>query len=166
MGRRLSNFRFRLRYKHVVLSLIFLKFVSDTFEARRKEIIAEFGEQYVDNDAFYTMKSVFYLPEDSRWSYILKYAKQEDIAVKIDTALHDIEKKNKALTGALPDNYFSRLDLEVSKLSALLDQINNIQTINSQHEDVVGRVYEYFLGKFALAEGKLAKTRMLPTGLA
>lgn len=141
-------------YKHVVLSLIFLKFVSDTFEARRKEIIAEFGEQYVDNDAFYTMKNVFYLPEDSRWSYILKYAKQDDIAVKIDTALHDIEKKNKSLAGALPDNYFSRLDLEVSKLAALLDEINNIQTINSQHEDVVGRVYEYFLGKFALAEGK------------
>jgi type I restriction enzyme M protein len=141
-------------YKHVVLSLIFLKFVSDTFEVRRKEIVAEYGEQYVDNDAFYTMQNVFYLPEDSRWSYILKYAKQDDIAVKIDTALHDIEKKNKALAGALPDNYFSRLDLEVSKLAALLDEINNIQTINSQHEDVVGRVYEYFLGKFALAEGK------------
>jgi len=141
-------------YKHVVLSLIFLKFVSDTFEVRKKEIIAEHGSQYVDMVEFYTMKNVFYLPEDSRWSYILQNAKQDDIAVKIDTALHDIEKKNKALAGALPDNYFSRLDLEASKLAALLDEINNIQTINSQHEDVVGRVYEYFLGKFALAEGK------------
>lgn len=141
-------------YKHVVLSLIFLKFVSDTFEARKKEIIAEYGEQYVDMVDFYTMKNAFYLPEESRWSYIKTNAKQDDIAVKIDTALHDIEKKNKALAGALPDNYFSRLDLEVSKLAALLDEINNIQTINSQHEDVVGRVYEYFLGKFALAEGK------------
>lgn len=141
-------------YKHVVLSLIFLKFVSDTFESRKQEIIAEHGEQYVDMVDFYTMKNAFYLPEESRWSYIKKNAKQDDIAVKIDTALHDIEKKNKALAGALPDNYFSRLDLEVSKLAALLDEINNIQTINSQHEDVVGRVYEYFLGKFALAEGK------------
>jgi type I restriction enzyme M protein len=141
-------------YKHVVLSLIFLKFVSDTFEARKQEIIAEHGDQYVDMVDFYTMKNAFYLPEESRWSYIKKNAKQDDIAVKIDTALHDIEKKNKALAGALPDNYFSRLDLEVSKLAALLDEISNIQTINSQHEDVVGRVYEYFLGKFALAEGK------------
>jgi type I restriction enzyme M protein len=141
-------------YKHVVLSLIFLKFVSDTFESRKQEIIAEHGEQYVDMVDFYTMKNAFYLPEESRWSYIKTNAKQDDIAVKIDTALHDIEKKNKALAGALPDNYFSRLDLEVSKLAALLDEINNIQTINSQHEDVVGRVYEYFLGKFALAEGK------------
>jgi type I restriction enzyme M protein len=141
-------------YKHVVLSLIFLKFVSDTFEARKQEIIAEHGDQYVDMVDFYTMKNAFYLPEESRWSYIKKNAKQDDIAVKIDTALHDIEKKNKVLAGALPDNYFSRLDLEVSKLAALLDEINNIQTINSQHEDVVGRVYEYFLGKFALAEGK------------
>jgi len=141
-------------YKHVVLSLILLKFVSDTFEVRKQEIIAEHGDQYVDMVDFYTMKNAFYLPEESRWSYIKKNAKQDDIAVKIDTALHDIEKKNKALAGALPDNYFSRLDLEVSKLAALLDEVNNIQTIQSQHEDVVGRVYEYFLGKFALAEGK------------
>jgi type I restriction enzyme M protein len=141
-------------YKHVVLSLIFLKFVSDTFEARKKQIIAEHGEQYVDMVDFYTMDNAFYLPEESRWSYIKTNAKQADIAVKIDSALHDIEKKNKALAGALPDNYFSRLDLEASKLGALLDEINNIQTINSQHEDVVGRVYEYFLGKFAFAEGK------------
>ncbi len=141
-------------YKHVVLSLIFLKFVSDTFEVRKQEILTEHGDQYIDMVEFYTMNNVFYLPEASRWSYIQKNAKQDDIAVKIDSALHDIEKKNKALAGALPDNYFSRLDLESNKLSALLDEINNIQTINSQHEDVVGRVYEYFLSKFALAEGK------------
>lgn len=141
-------------YKHVVLSLIFLKFVSDLFEERKKEIIAEGQDKYVDMVEFYTMKNVFYLPEVSRWSYILKNAKQDDIAVKIDTALHTIEKKNKALEGALPDNYFSRIDLEVSKLAALLDEINNIDTITNTHQDIVGRVYEYFLGKFALAEGK------------
>ena len=141
-------------YKHVVLSLIFLKFVSDTFEAQKVKIEAEYGAEFVDTVEFYTKDNIFYLPEHSRWSFILKHAKQDDIAVKIDTALHDIEKKNKALKGALPDNYFSRIDLEVSKLAALLDEINNIQTISNQHEDVVGRVYEYFLGKFALAEGK------------
>ena len=103
---------------------------------------------------FYAMKNVFYLPEEARWSYIKKHAKQDDIAVKIDTALHTVEKNNKSLEGALPDNYFSRIDLEISKLSALLDEINNIDTLTSAHQDIVGRVYEYFLGKFALAEGK------------
>ena len=141
-------------YKHVVLSLIFLKFVSDVFEAQKQKIIEIHGEQYVDMEAFYHKDSAFYLPEQSRWSYIVKNAKQDDIAVKIDKALYEIEKKNSSLSGALPDNYFSRIDLEVSKLAALLDEINNIQTIQNQHEDVVGRVYEYFLGKFALAEGK------------
>lgn len=141
-------------YKHVVLSLIFLKFVSDKFEERKRELIAEGKEAYIDMVDFYTMKNVFYLPEESRWSYILKNAKQDDIAVKIDTALHTIEKNNKTLRGALPDNYFSRLGLDVSKLAALIDSINNIDTVGDKEEDIVGRVYEYFLGKFAATEGK------------
>lgn len=141
-------------YKHIVLSLIFLKFVSDTFEAQRTKIEQTHGKQYIDMVEFYTKDNVFFLPETSRWQFILQHAKQDDIAVKIDTALTNIEKNNKALAGALPDNYFSRIDLEVSKLAALLDEINNIDTINNQHEDVVGRVYEYFLSNFALAEGK------------
>ncbi|MEO1393084.1 MAG: class I SAM-dependent DNA methyltransferase [Cyanobacteria bacterium J06634_5] len=141
-------------YKHVVLSLIFLKFVSDKFETRRQELIAEGQEKYTDMVEFYTMKNVFYLAEESRWSYITKNAKQEDIAVKVDTALHRVEKNNKTLKGALPDNYFSRLNLDASKLSALIDEINNIDTVGNPQEDVVGRVYEYFLGKFAASEGK------------
>jgi type I restriction enzyme M protein len=141
-------------YKHVVLSLIFLKFVSDKYEQRKAELIAEGKEAYLDMVDFYTMKNVFYLPEASRWSTILKHAKQDDIAVRIDTALHTIEKNNKALRGALPDNYFSRLSLDVSKLSALIDSINNIDTVEDKQEDIVGRVYEYFLGKFAATEGK------------
>lgn len=142
-------------YKHVVLSLIFLKFVSDKFEERRAELIAEGKEEYTDLVEFYTMNNVFYLPESSRWSYIQQHAKQGDIALKIDTALKDVEKKNKSLKGALPDNYFSRLGLDSSKLSALIDAINNIDTVQDKKEDVVGRVYEYFLGKFAASEGKL-----------
>ncbi len=141
-------------YKHVVLSLIFLKFVSDKFEARRAELIAAGQGDYVDMVEFYTMKNVFYLPEKSRWSYIQKQAKQDDIAVKIDTALHNVEKNNPLLRGALPDNYFSRMGLDQSKLAALIDSINNIDTISDNEEDVVGRVYEYFLGKFAATEGK------------
>jgi type I restriction enzyme M protein len=141
-------------YKHVVLSLIFLKFISDKFEERKNELMAEGKADYVDMVEFYTMKNVFYLPEESRWSFIQKQAKQDDIAVKIDTALHSVEKNNKSLRGALPDNYFSRLGIDVSKLAALIDSINNIDTVEDKEEDVVGRVYEYFLGMFAATEGK------------
>ena len=141
-------------YKHVVLSLIFLKFASDKFEERRQELIGEGKEQYVEMVDFYTMKNVFYLPVESRWSYIQANAKQDDLAIKVDTALHTIEKNNKSLAGALPDNYFSRIDLERSKLAALIDTISNINTIADKSQDIVGRVYEYFLSNFALAEGK------------
>ncbi len=141
-------------YKHIVLSLIFLKFISDKFEERKQELIDEGKGDYVDMVEFYTMKNVFYLPEESRWSFIKQNAKQGDIAVKIDTALFTIEKNNKALKGALPDNYFSRIGLDNSKLSALIDTINNINTLQDKEQDIVGRVYEYFLSKFALAEGK------------
>lgn len=142
-------------YKHVVLSLIFLKFVSDKFEERLAELIAECKEKYVNMVEFYTMKNVFYLPETSRWKHIQQHAKQGDIAIRIDSALSEVEKSNPSLKGALPNNYFSRLGLDSSKLSALIDTINNIDTIADKEEDVVGRVYEYFLGKFAASEGKL-----------
>lgn len=141
-------------YKHVVLGLIFLKFASDKFEERRAELISEGKGKFIEMVEFYTMKNVFFLPETSRWTYIIENSKQDDIALKIDTALHTVEKNNPSLKGALPDNYFSRLGLDVSKLSALLDTINNINTVADKKEDVVGRVYEYFLGRFAAAEGK------------
>jgi type I restriction enzyme M protein len=141
-------------YKHVVLGLIFLKFASDKFEEHRKKLIADGKEKYAEMPDFYNASNVFFLDEISRWSYIIKNAKQSDIALKIDTALHNIEKNNKALKGALPDNYFSRLGLDITKLASLLDTINDIDTIKDKAQDIVGRVYEYFLSKFALAEGK------------
>jgi type I restriction enzyme M protein len=154
-------------YKHIVLSLIFLKFISDKFEAHRQALIDDGKEQFVDTVPFYTQSNIFYLAEEARWAYIIKQSKQDDIALKIDTALHSIEKANKSLAGALPDNYFSRLGLDSSKLAALLDTINNIDTVVKEQEqeqensdspkseeDLVGRVYEYFLGKFAASEGK------------
>lgn len=139
-------------YKHVVLGLIFLKFASDKFEIRRKELIEEGKEKYVEMKDFYAMKNVFYLEDISRWSYIIKNAKQNDISLKIDTALNTIEKNNPALKGALPDNYFSRLALDKTKLASLLDTINEIDTTKDEETDLIGRVYEYFLGKFALKE--------------
>ncbi|WP_096187059.1 type I restriction-modification system subunit M [Evansella halocellulosilytica] len=141
-------------YKHVVLGLIFLKFASDSFEERKAELIDEGKERYVDMVEFYTMKNVFYLPEKSRWNYLVENAKQEDIALKIDTALFTVEKNNPALKGALPDNYYSRLNLDVNKLASLIDTINNINTLKDKQQDIVGRIYEYFLSRFALAEGK------------
>jgi len=140
-------------YKHVVLSLFFLKFASDKFEERRQELITEGKEKYLDFSEFYTMKNIFFLSEESRWSYIMENAKQADIALKIDTALYTIEKNNPALKGALPDNYYSRLQLDTSKLASLLDEIDKINTQDKEN-DIIGRVYEYFLSKFALAEGK------------
>jgi len=79
-------------YKHVVLSLIFLKFASDKFTERRNELIAEGKQDYLEMVEFYTMKNVFYVPEESRWSFILSHAKQDDLAIKIDTALTTVEK--------------------------------------------------------------------------
>ena len=140
-------------YKHVVLSLFFLKFASDKFEKQRKMIAEKFGERFIDNVAFYTKDNVFFLPEESRWSYIIEHAKQDDIALKIDTALYNIEKSNPALKGALPDNYYSRLHIDTAKLASLLDEINRMNT-DDEENDIIGRVYEYFLSKFALAEGK------------
>lgn len=141
-------------YKHVVLGLIFLKFVSDKFEEHRAKLIADGKEKYVEMPEFYNMSNVFFLEEISRWNYIKEKAKQDDLALIIDTALHTIEKNNKSLKGALPDNYFSRLGLESSKLASLIDEISEINTLKDKEQDIVGRVYEYFLSKFALAEGK------------
>lgn len=141
-------------YKHVVLSLIFLKYASDKFEERRAELVEAGQEQFAEMVEFYTMKNVFYLAPESRWSYIMEQSKQSDIALKIDTALYTIEKNNPTLKGALPDNYYSRLGLDTTKLASLLDEINKIELTKDNEQDVMGRVYEYFLSNFALQEGK------------
>lgn len=140
-------------YKHVVLSLFFLKFASDKFEAQRQKLIDSGFEKHIEMTYAYTKDNVFFIPPESRWSYIMENAKQDDIALKIDTALYTIEKNNPSLKGALPDNYYSRLSLDIAKLASLLDEINKINT-DDEENDIIGRVYEYFLGKFALAEGK------------
>ena len=137
-------------YKHVVLSLIFLKYAGDRFEQRKQELIEQGLQEYVDQVEFYTAENVFYLPEECRWSFIMKNAKQPEIFKIIDDALSNIEKKNKQLAGALPNNYYSNLGLDKTKFASLLDEINTLNTTN----DLIGRVYEYFLGKFAIKEGK------------
>lgn len=141
-------------YKHVVLSLIFLKYANDRFEERRKDLMAEGREAYTDQPVFYNAKNVFYLSPESRWSFIMENAKQNDIALKIDKALLEVERANPTLKGALPSNYYATLALDKTKLAALLDEINKINTLKDPENDLIGRVYEYFLGKFAIAEGK------------
>src|SRR5690554_4229618 len=142
-------------YKHVVLGLVFLKFISDKYKQRKKEIIEQGKEQYIENKDMYTMENVFFVPQDARWSYLVNNAKQGNVGQLIDTAFTLIEKENDSLKGVLPKNYYSRRDLDSTNLGSLIDTINNIETTKDNEEDIVGRVYEYFLGKFARAEGKL-----------
>lgn len=141
-------------YKHVVLSLIFLKYAGDHFDQKRNDIITQYGEDYADMVEFYAKDNVFFVPAECRWSYIMENAKQDNIFQIIDDALANIEKSNKSLRGALPANYYSNLGLDRSKFAALLDEINKLDTLKDEENDIIGRVYEYFLGKFAIAEGK------------
>lgn len=141
-------------YKHVVLSLIFLKYAGDHFDQKHMEICEQYGDDYADMVEFYAQDNVFYIPAECRWSYIMENAKQDNIFQIIDDALANIEKSNKQLDGALPSNYYSNLGLDRSKFAALLDEINKLDTLKDEENDIIGRVYEFFLGKFAIAEGK------------
>lgn len=142
-------------YKHVILSLIFLKYANDKFDEQREKMIAEGKqERFLEMTSFYAKDNVFFIPENARWKYLMSQAKQDDIAIKIDTALHEIELKNPSLSGALPDNYYSRLQLDAGVLASLLDKMNQIDLKNEADKDVFGRIYEYFLSHFAIQEGK------------
>ena len=99
----------------------------DHFDKRRQEIMDEYGnESFLDIVDFYAAKNVFYLAPESRWSFIMQNAKQPNIALLIDTALTLVEKHNKLLRGALPNNYYSSLGIDTTKLASLLDEINKI----------------------------------------
>lgn len=141
-------------YKHVTLPLLFLKFISDKFEQQRNKLESEGKSQFLEMKEFYQKDNVFYLTEDTRWSYLVKNAKASDIALKLDTALSTIEKTNPSLKGALPDNYYSRVNLPSSKIAKLIDDINNNINFDDESFDLMGRIYEYFLQRFAVAEGK------------
>ena len=141
-------------YKHVVLSLIFLKYANDRFMERYQELVDDGKENFANNPVFYNAKNVFYLELESRWGYLMENAKQNNLAVQIDKALAKVEQNNPTLKGALPNNYYAGLALDRTKLAALLDEINKIDTLKDPENDLIGRVYEYFLRKFAIAEGK------------
>ncbi|MBR3674300.1 MAG: N-6 DNA methylase [Clostridia bacterium] len=141
-------------YKHVILSLIFLKYANDRFTMQREKLLSEGKPEFMLNEvSFYEQDNVFFIPECARWDYLMSQSKQDGLAIKVDTALHEIELKNKSLAGALPDNYYSRLELENNDLASLLDKMNQLK-FDVHDKDFFGRVYEYFLSKFALKEGK------------
>lgn len=145
-------------YKHVVLGLIFLKYISDTFEAHYNLLVAGEGEfagaDPEDRDE-YTAYNVFFVPENARWSFLLNQAKQPNIGKLVDDAMEAIDNDNPQLKGVLPKVY-ARQNLDPTSLGELIDLIGNIALgdAKSRSADVLGHVFEYFLGEFALAEGK------------
>ena len=156
-------------YKHIVLGLIFLKYISDAFEERyrvlNKEVSDKKSTYYVAEEKTrfetlndpdeYRAENVFYVPPKARWDYLQKNAKQPTIGKFVDDAMDEIEKQNPTLKGILPKNY-ARPALDKQRLGELIDLIGTIALGDKENrsKDILGRVYEYFLGQFADAEGK------------
>lgn len=141
-------------YKHVVLGLIFLKYISDSFKEKHEELQHEEYAVAEDRDE-YLRYNIFWVPENARWNFLQKYAKQPDIGKLVDNAMELIEKDNPSLKRILPKNY-GRSELNKRVLGELIDLIGTIGLGDSKNKekDILGKVYEYFLGQFADAEGK------------
>lgn len=151
--------------RDAVISLVFLKFAGDKFEKRRKELITKYGENpvFLENVSFYNADNVFYLPQNltgddqewsTRWSYIVAHAGDNDIAVKIDKALKELESANPPLKNTLSKNLFVTLGASKEKLKSLIDNVNQISEERFQVEDLIGRTYEYFLQLYAASGTK------------
>ncbi len=145
-------------YKHVVLGLIFLKYISDAFEelhAKLKSGQGEYAGADPEDKDEYKAENVFYVPEKARWSYLQSRAKQPTIGKEIDEAMDAIEKENPSLKDVLPKVY-ARGNIDPTSLGGLIDLISNIALgeAKARSADILGHVFEYFLGEFALAEGK------------
>lgn len=141
-------------YKHVVLGLIFLKYISDSFGEHHQELIKDPMANPEDKDE-YTGANIFWVPSQARWSFLQGKAHTTEIGKLIDEAMDAIEKDNKRLKNILPKNY-ARPDLDKAKLGELIDLIGTIGLGDKENrsKDILGRVYEYFLSEFASAEGK------------
>ena len=142
-------------YKHVVLGLVFLKYISDAFEERRATVLAEWGEEAAEDRDEYIAESIFWVPPEARWSQLQAQARQSTIGRTVDEAMVAIERENPALKDVLPKDY-ARPALDQTRLGQVVDMVSNIQVggAEARATDVLGSVYEYFLEQFALAEGK------------
>src|SRR3989338_7318230 len=145
-------------YKHIVLGLIFLKYISDSFEelyTKIKDGKADFAGANPEDPDEYAAENVFFVPQIARWSYLHSRAKLPSIGKNADDAMEAIEKENPTLKGILP-KVFARPNLDKAALGGLIDLIGNIALGDevARSKDILGRVYEYFLGEFASAEGK------------
>jgi len=143
-------------YKHVVLGLIFLKYISDAFEEQHGRLEAERGQGADPEDPDeYRAKNIFWVPKDARWWHLKANAPQSTIGKLVDDAMEAVERDNPSLKGVLPKDY-ARPALDKQRLGQLINLITNIRVGDeeSRSKDVLGRVYEYFLSQFASAEGK------------
>ena len=140
-------------YKHVVLGLIFLKYISDAFEEKHAKLEVDKYADPEDKDE-YLAENIFWVPKEARWSFLKDNAKQPEIGVMIDDAMDAIERDNPTLKGVLPKEY-AKERLDKRRLGELIDQFSNINFgDNHDSKDMLGRIYEYFMGMFADAEGK------------
>ena len=142
-------------YKHVVLGLIFLKYISDAFEERHAAVLDEWGEEAAEDPDEYTAEAIFWVPPDARWAHLSAHARQPTIGQLVDDAMASVERDNPALKDVLPKDY-ARPALDKQRLGQLIDMVGNIAVgdESARANDVLGRVYEYFLGQFAGTEGK------------
>lgn len=142
-------------YKHVVLGLFFLKYISDSFEAQHEKLLKEEGEDAAETRDYYTQDNIFWVPPAARWSYLHSQAQQSKIGTILDDAMTSIERDNESLKDILPKNY-ARPQLDQETLGGLINLIGDIGLgdAKAKSKDVLGNIYEYFLGQFALAEGK------------
>ncbi len=143
-------------YKHVVLGLIFLKYISDAFEEKHACLESERAEGADPEDPDeYRAENIFWVPSEARWTHIKAEARQPTIGQRVDDAMTAIERDNPSLKDVLPKNY-ARQALDKQRLGQIIDMISNIKVgdENARSKDVLGRIYEYFLSQFASAEGK------------
>lgn len=142
--------------RDAVISLVFLKFAGDKFNNRRKELIEQYGDiqAFLEKPSFYNAVNVFYLPEPARWTYLVDHAGDNAIATIIDNAMSEAEKANPSLRGALPLGLFATLGATKSSIKSLIDEIAKISEKRYHEEDLIGRVYEYFLQTFAVGSSK------------
>ena len=142
-------------YKSVVLGLIFLKYISDRFDEKHRQLVEE-GDGFEEDVDEYTSEGIFFVPENARWSVIASKAHTAEIGTVIDEAMRAIEKENKRLKDILPKN-FARPELDKRRLGDVVDLFTNIKMVEAgSSRDILGRTYEYCLSKFAEQEGKLA----------